>query len=224
MSNYDINSNSALTKQMLKQYEAEEEELRNDPDSVLLAFKQELLDSGFKFHVLNQAEGLMPKYKDEVLPIAIKYYKAAKTKNEKRYLMKWFQYRGLEELVPMLLSDFYSDDRTVDRWQIGSILYHIRSKKYIDDYLKIISESAYGRDRQMVVQLVGKLKIEAAVPILIELLEDESVRLHAISALSDFKREEFRPYFERFQSSKHPGWRRYAKNALKKLDAQCKNV
>lgn len=68
----------------------------------------------------------------------------------------------------------------------------------------------YGRNRQMIVLLLGKLKEECAIPTLIDLLEDEEVRLHAISALGEFKREEFRCYFERFQNSTHPGWRKYA--------------
>ena len=77
----------------------------------------------------------------------------------------------------------------------------------------------YGRNRQMIVLLLGKLKEECAIPTLIDLLEDEEVRLHAISALGEFKREEFRCYFERFQNSKHSGWRKYARSALKKLDS-----
>lgn len=60
-----------------------------------------------------------------------------------------------------------------------------------------------------------KLKEESAIPTLIDLLEDEEVCLHAISALGDFKREEFRCYFERFQDSTHLGWRKYAKAAKK---------
>ena len=70
----------------------------------------------------------------------------------------------------------------------------------------------------MIVLLLGKLKEESAIPTLIDLLEDEEVRLHAISALGEFKREEFRCYFERFRNSAHPGWRKYAKSAIKKLD------
>ena len=65
---------------------------------------------------------------------------------------------------------------------------------------------------------IGKLKEESAIPVLIDLLEDEEVRLHAISALGQFKREEFRGYFERFQNASHAGWRKYAREALKKLD------
>ena len=161
----------------------------------------------------------MPKHKDSILPIVIKYYKKARLKREKQYLLKWFHHRGLEEVVPMLLEDYCSDDLNVDRWAIGDCLYQIRSKKHIADYLKIIANASYGQDRQMVILLVGKLKVEAAIPVLIDLLEDEGVRLQAIAALGDFKRDELRPYFERFQNSKHPGWRKYAKSALKKLDA-----
>ncbi len=217
MSNYDINSNPDLVKRMIERYKASEEQMKKNPDSILLDFKQELLNLGFNFQVLNQAESLLPKYKDTVLPVVIKYYKMAKLKNEKQYLIGWFHHKGLEEVVPMLLKDYRSNNSDIDKWAIGDRLYQIRSKKYIDDYLKIISDSSYGQDRQMIILLVGKLKVEAAIPILIDLLEDEGVRLQAIVALGDFKREDLRPYFERFQNAKHPGWRKYAKAALKKL-------
>ena len=219
LSNYDINSNPDLVKRMIDRYKENEEQLRKNPDSILLDFKQELLDLGFDFQVLNQAESFLPKHKDTILPVVIKYYKMAKLKNEKQYLLGWFHHRGLDEVVPLLLEDYFSDDPDVDRWEIGDRLYQIRSKKHIDDYLRIISDASYGQDRQMVILLVGKLKVEAAIPVLIDLLEDEGVRLQAIAALGDFKRDELRPYFERFQNSKHPGWRKYAKSALKKLDA-----
>ena len=218
MSNYDINSNPDLVKRMIDRYKENEEQLRKNPDSILLDFKQELLNLGFNFQVLNQAESFLPKHKDTILPVVIKYYKMAKLKNEKQYLLGWFHHRGLDEVVPLLLEDYFSDDPDVDRWEIGDRLYQIRSKKYIDDYLRIISDASYGQDRQMVILLVGKLKVEAAIPVLIDLLEDEGVRLQAIAALGDFKRDELRPYFERFQNSKHSGWRKYAKAALKKLD------
>ena len=88
----------------------------------------------------------------------------------------------------------------------------------LKEYLDIVSNRAFGQNRQMIVLLLGKLKEESAVPTLIDLLEDEEVRLQAISALGEFKREEFRCYFERFQNSTHPGWRKYAREALKKIN------
>ena len=68
--------------------------------------------------------------------------------------------------------------------------------------------------------LMGEWKVDASIPILISLLEDESVRLHAICALGDFRREDFRCHFERFKDDKHIGWRKYSRIALKKLDNQ----
>ena len=218
MSNYDINSNAFLTEQMIQQYLVGEEQARNNPDSILLEFKQALLDLGFSFQVLNQAEKLIPKYKHIVLPVVTKYYKLAKIPSEKQYLLKWFHHKGLEEVVPMLLEDYLSTDTNIDRWAIGDRLYQICSKNYIKEYLTIIRDSRFGYSRQMIVLLLGKLKEESAIPILIDLLEDEEVCLHAISALGEFKREEFRCYFEQFQNSTHPGWRKYARSAIKKLN------
>lgn len=119
----------------------------------------------------------------------------------------------------MLIEDFYSkSNQNFTRCSIAYCLYQIRSKRHVEEYLKIISNPEYDISRQMLVLLVGKLQIEEAIPILIDLLEDKSVRLHVICALSDFKREEFRPYFERFENDKNSGLRKYAKTALKKLD------
>ena len=217
MSNYDINSNAFLVNQMIQQHLKEEEQARKNPDSILFEFKQELLDLGFSFQVLNQAEILMPKYKSLVLPIVIKYFKSAKIPSEKQYLLKWFYHKGLEEVVPMLLNEFLSSNPSIDRWAIGDVLYKIGSKNYVKDYLTIVADHRFGYGRQMIVLLLGKLKEKSAISTLIDLLEDEEVRLHAICALGDFKCEEFRCYFERFQDSTHPGWRKYAKAALKKL-------
>ena len=70
----------------------------------------------------------------------------------------------------------------------------------------------------MIVLLLGKLKEDSAIATLVSLLEDEEVRLHVLCALGNYKREEFRCYFDRFKNSTNAGWRQYAKKALKKLD------
>ena len=139
--------------------------------------------------------------------------------NEQNALLGFFHFKGLEEVIPMLLEDYHSP-KTEDgtRWFISDCLYQIRSKRFIKEYLEIISDSKYGTNRQMLILLIGEWKVEEAIPTLIQLLEEEDVRLHAISALGYYKREEFRPHFERFENDKHLGWRKYARAALKKLD------
>lgn len=219
MSNYDINNNPLLVKDMIENAKkVYVEYLKEHPDSLIPIFEKELRELGFEFELSDQVKGFLPMNRTIILPIAIKYYKRAKLKNEKSYFMGLFQYKGFDEVVPILIEDFYIAESLIDRWEIGSILYTIKSKYYKNDYLKIIANSEYGNSRQMVVLLVGKLKIEEATPILIKLLDNDEVRGHAIAALGDYKREEFRNLFERFQDNKSSYIRKEALKALKKLD------
>lgn len=202
--------------------EAAERYYRENPDSLIPLFEKELRELGFDFEVSSQTFGFIPKYKKDILPIAVRYYQLAKKHkktNEQMHFMRFFRIKGFDDIVPMLLEDYYSkeaDDLT--RWFISDCLYCIRSKKFIREYQKISSNKLFGINRQMIVLLLGKLKDDTSVPILIALLEDEEVRLQAICALGEYKRESFRCYFERFKDDPHPGWRKYARTALKKLD------
>ena len=191
-------------------------------DSLIPLFEDELRKMGFKFEISNQTLGFMPKNKKTILPIAIKYYQLAKNQDkvdEQNHFLSFFQFKGFAEVVPMLIEDYYSEQtQDLTRWFISDCIYQIRSKSFVKEYLDIVSNRIFGRNRQMIVLLLGKIKEESAIPTLIDLLEDEEVRLHAICALGEFKREEFRCHFERFQNSTHPGWRKYAKSAIKKLN------
>lgn len=219
----DINNNPNMIKMWLDNEKAAEEQYYKDnTDSLIPLFENELRNLGFKFETSNQAVGLIPKHKKVISPIAIKYYQLAKEHkkpNEQNYFLSFLCIKGLDDVVPMLLADYYFE-KTADltRWFISDCIYQIRSKNFVKEYLDIVSNKMFGRNRQMIVLLLGKLKEESAIPTLIDLLEDEEVCLHSISALGEFKREEFRCYFERFQNSTHHGWRKYAKSAIKKLN------
>ena len=223
MSIENINNNPNMIKMWIgNEKAAEEQYYKNNTDSLLPLFEKELRNLGFEFETSNQAIGFIPKHKEVILPIATKYYQLAKEldkSNEQNYFMRFLCIKGLDDVIPMLLEDYYSE-KTADltRWFISDCVYQIRSKRFVKEYLDIVSGKMFGQNRQMFVLLLGKLKEESAIPTLIDLLEDEEVRLHAISALGEFKREEFRCYFERFQNSTHPGWRKYAKSAIKKLN------
>lgn len=219
----DTYSESNVIKMRIhNEKEAAERYYIENPDSLIPLFERELRELGFDFEVSSQTFGFIPKYKKDILPIAVRYYQLAKKHkktNEQMHFMGFFRIKGFDDIVPMLLEDYYSkeaDDLT--RWFISDCLYCIRSKKFIREYQKISSNKLFGINRQMIVLLLGKLKDDTSVPILIALLEDEEVRLQAICALGEYKRESFRCYFERFKDDTHPGWRKYARAALKKLD------
>ncbi len=219
----DTYSESNVIKMRIhNEKEAAERYYIENPDSLIPLFERELRELGFDFEVSSQTFGFIPKYKKDILPIAVRYYQLAKKlkkTNEQIHFMGFFRIKGFDDIVPMLLEDYCSEETDdLTRWFISDCLYYIRSKKFIREYQIISSNRLFGINRQMIVLLLGKLKDDTSVPILIALLEDEEVRLQAICALGEYKRESFRCYFERFKDDTHPGWRKYARAALKKLD------
>lgn len=194
---------------------------QDHPDSLVPQFEKELSDLGFDVTSGNHLIRFMPKHKNEILPVAITYYQLAKEQrrfNEQNYFMSFLGFKGFDEAVPLLLSD-YDSENTPDltRWFISDCLYRIRARQFTSEYVAIASNPIFGRNRQMIILLLGKLREECALPTLISLLDDESVRMHAICALGCFKKPELRCYFERYLNDKNPGCRKYAKTALKKL-------
>ena len=211
------------TRQLHKGIEEKERREYGDSTKIKWRFIEELKQKGLPAEYFYQTKLLMPEHRDIIVPMVMKYYDIATDRVEKAQLISLLYYKGLDNAVPFLIDKLYNDVPCYDSndaWHICDCIYQIRSKKYIPEYLRIISDPSLGSSRQMLVSLVGEWKIEQSVPILIRLLEDEDVRLHAISALGCFKREEFRPYFERFKDDKHPGWRKYSRIALKKLDTK----
>ena len=218
-----INNNPDYLDEWIMREKAKEKQYYADhPDSLIPQFEGELQALGLSFEISNQILGYMPRHKKTILPIAMKYYQKAKQENrtdEQTHFLQFFHYHGFDEIVPMLLADYKASTTTeLTRWLISDCLYQIRSKNFLDDYINLVSNPQYGINRQMLVLLLGKLKSDDAIPVLLTLLDDHDVSLQVITALGEYRRLEFKPYFERFISSKHNGIKKAATAALKKLE------
>ncbi len=135
---------------------------KENPGSLIPLFEKRVERSGVRIQTSSQTFGFMPKYKNVIVPIAFKYYQLAKEMNmpnEQNHFIGFFRIKGLDEIVPLLLSDFYSDKTTnLTRWLISDCIYQIKSKQFIEEYLNIASNRAFGINRQMIILLLGKLK------------------------------------------------------------------
>lgn len=223
MSNYDINKNPALVNLMIQnEKEADRLFYKKHPDALTPLFERELRELGFEFEVPSQINGFLPKHKEIILPIVIRYYKMATIVNEKWFFCSLFHFRGFDEVIPMLLEDYYAGVPRRVCEMITECLYVYRSKKYINDYLDILSNpryysQEYGCSVSSVIELVSKLKVDNAIPIFTKMLNNEELAVLGIRALGNYKREDFRPYFERFENDKNTFVRKSARSALKKL-------
>ena len=204
-----------------------EEKARNqyyfeNTNSLIPLFEKEIRDCGIKFETVSKIASFVHKYNNSLIPIAVKYYNLSKNRqsdNEQNYFLSFFCIKGLDSLVPMLLNDFTQPTTTnLTRWFISDCLYHIRSMHYMDDYLKNVSDNKYGKNRQMIILLLGLLKDDRAIPILLNLLDDEDVTLHTIMALGNYKKEVFRCIFEKYAKSDNCVLRQNAIKAIKKLE------
>lgn len=208
---------SEFISEISKALQESEQKSFSDPNSVLLEFSCELKEMGFEFPTIYHAISYTKTHGAQVVPVAWKYYQKATERNERSYLLGWITKEVASSAVPALLRDFYAETNEQMRWAIADALYTLASKKYKKEYINIIANPEYGISRQMLVLLVGKLKIEEAIPTLVTLLDDDSVTAHALIALGKYKKPEFREYFERFIDSPNKLWRKEAKKALKKL-------
>ncbi len=122
--------------------------------------------------------------------------------------------------APVLLEQFR---RVADpsglgpRWVIGNALEVVADDSVFDEVAAIVRDSAFGKARQMVVLGLARSKDRRAVPLLIELLDDEDVAAHAAMALGKLRADEARSALERHLASPQPLVRREAKKALAKL-------
>jgi HEAT repeat protein len=103
------------------------------------------------------------------------------------------------------------------RWVIGNALEVVADDSVFDEVASIVRDPGFGKARQMVVLGLARSKDRRAVPLLIELLDDEDVAAHAAMALGKLKAAEARSALERHLASPQPLVRREAKKALAKL-------
>ncbi|SMC78580.1 HEAT repeat domain-containing protein [Cellulophaga tyrosinoxydans] len=78
-------------------------------------------------------------------------------------------------------------EKSMLRWTIGNTIQSIATTKDIDRILSIVQNKENGTSRQMFVLTLGKLKSTKGEDILIKLLDDDEVNLHALKALSKIK-------------------------------------
>jgi hypothetical protein len=103
------------------------------------------------------------------------------------------------------------------RWVIGNALEVVADDSMLDEVAAIVRDPAFGKARQMVVLALARSKDPRAVPLLIELLDDEDVAPYAARALGKLGAAEARSALVRHLESPQPLLRREAKRALAKL-------
>lgn len=134
----------------------------------------------------------------------VEIYNKAELENERISLIQDLYAIGYSKdmLVEIILKEFGSEVQKKYLWEYGDLLYRIKNYKYLSNYIDIITNLELKEARQMVILLVGKCKDEDIIPILISLVEDETVYGHTLQALSNFKCEAITRIMEGYTKDK----------------------
>jgi HEAT repeat protein len=121
----------------------------------------------------------------------------------------------------MLVAEFEQAEgpgETELRWTIGNALEVLASDVIVDDLLRLATNRDYGRDREMVVMGLGKLKDPRVPDVLIGLLDDEAVVGHAVIALGKLRVNSARARLVSLVAHPKTWIRNAAKKAIERID------
>ena len=106
------------------------------------------------------------------------------------------------EAARAILSEFRKaplEDET-GKWSYGNALSTLADSELADDLLELIRDPLHGRARQMLCDALKRTKDPRAPDVLIELIGDDDVAGHAISALRSYGPKSSLPHLQRARS------------------------
>ncbi len=199
----------------------------------------ELKKSGFNFHDHRQFNCCTFKEKDkQVVPVLIRYIDRFESEGCQMQYLSALGVKGFNDATEYLISKYKyylrPEYNQMNLNVVSQTLAKICDLRYLDDYFKILSDDVT-IDACYLVQMLGKLKVEAAIPYLIKLLDCVNiipekwertvlengkyyVSQCAIEALGKFKKKELNKYIEKFLNPSDLQWINYSeesKNLLK---------
>ena len=89
--------------------------------------------------------------------------------------------KGLKNVSKKLISIYRSNQ--TNKWVLGNAIGVIEDKSTYDEVLNLCKDPSNGESRQMMLTILRKIKTEESFNILLDLLNDETVRGHAICEL-----------------------------------------
>ena len=122
--------------------------------------------------------------------------------------------------APILLEEFRKTDDLSGLglgWVIGNALSVVADESAFDELEALARDRSFGKSRQMIVVGFGRFKGERTVRLLLDLLDDDDVSAHALTALRKLKPSGISAYIEPLLNHPQTMVRREAKKTLAKL-------
>jgi hypothetical protein len=151
------------------------------------------------------------------------HLRTAQTPAAREFLIRALTDRAFAgDIVPDLVAMFQDGEFAAHHWTIGQAIGVVVTQKYEPLILDLVAQREFGRDREMIVLALPKLKSSRADEMLLALLDDDDVNGHAVKALAGLPPSRLRALnvaaVQRFLDDRRTWVRRSASAVLKKRE------
>lgn len=202
----------------------EEKKWKPDEGSTLLEFDNRMRKEKIKFKIWSELKYYCQEHPKETRDIVLEFYNKSILLNDKAcyvgcllspenhdltpfFAKELVRYANVNKLNKGILCDMYSN-----------FFLYSKNIKYKETYLEILNNDKLESERWGIVNVCGELKIEEAIPKLIEMLEVEEMKWIAIYSLKKYKKIELLPIFKKYIDDKNTTVRNIAKAAVASLE------
>ena len=151
------------------------------------------------------------------IPIVLKYI--YQNKGWIGSLLGAFHCRSYYEYTPCLIELYKNPEYKKHRWDLGNALLLCRHKKFIPQYWEIVKDQSYGKEPDLIIEVLCLLKVKQTLPRLLELYEcyPDIWRWDLLKYGWYFKDKSIVPYIEPYLTCDDGEYRSMAKKAIEKL-------
>lgn len=215
---------NAIAASLYKDDLKEEKNWKPEEGSTLLEFKNRMKQEKIKFKIWKELEYYCQEHPKETRDIVLEFYNKSTLLNDKACYVGYLFSPENHDLIPFFAKELvrYAN---VDKLNKGILLdmysnFFLRTKniKYKDLYLEMLNNDELGSERWGIMDVCGELKIEEAIPKLLEMVETEEMRCLAIDSLKKYKKIELLPVFKKYINDKNAEVRNIAKRAVASLE------
>jgi len=104
------------------------------------------------------------------------------------------------------------------KWALANALTVVADDSVLDDLIALVQDKRHGAARTMLTLALGNMKNPRAGDVLLELLQDDEVVEHALTALGTLRTKQAKQPIQRLLHHSQLGVRKAAKQALAKID------
>jgi hypothetical protein len=178
--------------------EAEQAALRADLEAAGVSSR----DFGFFARDIPEAGIRAPRFDYEAAaPILVQWLPRARTPLIKERIVR--SLTGVKGATPSALGPLVAEFRKASadddalKWAIANALATLADSSIVDDLIELARDPRQGRARQMLMDALARTKDDRALNLLVELVADDDVAGHAVSALRGLGPKSSLPYLER---------------------------